>query len=507
MQKQISPLYRPCVLANAVSRFVSDAAELLCAWLLSLMLAAIMEANWTRAWQIAGVTVACLSACALLVWLTGKRSGRVTDVAQQRYRELLCEAVIRQRTWFPTSGEFHARMEKDAETITRFFSTACPQGIVALLELAVCGGLLASRHGGLGLIFLLMSLLQLLPTLLYEKWAKSVYEKAVHNDEAFSDWISAGLRGIATLKSFRQEGWFLSRLKKYRQDVVNAAKKENATATVEDVVTELIHTLLQDGSYLILGMAALNAAVGVAEIPVLLVLSQHMFSAVANLVHGRVLQSRYQQALAHLDELHSPRRDEEASQKLVLHAERIAKSYGEKQVLQPMTLDIRPGDRILLRGRNGSGKTTLLRILLGLSEPDTGAVYRGRQRVAFALQEEPALNVPMEQLAQTLAARGALSMTRFLLHAGAFQVTEVLERTPEACSAGQRKKVYLALALSCASDLLVLDEPTNHLDTDSVAYLLRQLDKYPGALLICSHDPRVTMQRIWTMEGGQLHEA
>ena len=92
-------------------------------------------------------------------------------------------------------------------------------------------------------------------------------------------------------------------------------------------------------------------------------------------------------------------------------------------------------------------------------------------------------------------------------HADAFQVSEILERTPEACSAGQRKKFYLSLSLACASDLLVLDEPTNHLDTDSVAYLLRQLEKYSGALLICSHDPRVTMKRVWTMEGGQIHES
>lgn len=315
------------------------------------------------------------------------------------------------------------------------------------------------------------------------------------------------MRGIATLKSFRQEGWFLNRLKKYRQDVVDAAKKENATATVEDIVTELIHTLLQDGSYLILGIFALNATIGVAEIPVLLVLSQHMFSAVADLVHGRILQYRYQQALAHLDELRLPSKDEDASEQLVLRAEQITKSYGEKQVLQPMSLDVGHGDRILLRGHNGSGKTTLLRILLGLSEPDSGALYRGRQAVAFALQEEPALHVPMERLAQTIAAQGVLSMTQFMQHAGAFQVTEVLERTPEACSARQRKKFYLALALACNSDLLVLDEPTNHLDTDSVDYLLRQLEKYPGALLICSHDPRVTMKRVWTMERGQIHEA
>lgn len=165
VQKQIPAHYRSCVMANAISRFVSDAAELLCAWLLSLMLAAIMEANWTHTWQLAAVNVVCLTACALLVWLTGKWSSRVTDAAQQRYRERLCEAVIRQRTWFPTSGELHARMEKDADTITQFFSMACPQGIVALLELAVCGILLALQHGWLALIFLLMSLLQMLPTL------------------------------------------------------------------------------------------------------------------------------------------------------------------------------------------------------------------------------------------------------------------------------------------------------------------------------------------------------
>lgn len=507
MKKKISALYRPCVWANAVSRFVLDAAELLCAWLLSLMLASIMEAGWQRAWQLAGLTAACLLGSALMILVTGIWSRRTTDSTQQQYREMLCEAVIRQRTWVPTSGELHARMETDADTITRYFSTACPKGIVALLELAVCGGVLAGMHTWLGLVFLLMSLLQLLPTVLYEKWAKAVYEKAVHNDEAFSDWVNAGLRGIATLKSFRQEGWFLERLKKYRQDVVDAAKKENATATVEDIVTELIHTLLQDGSYLILGISALNAAIGAAEIPVLLVLSQRLFSAVDGLVHGRIHQYKYQQALQHLRDLQVSETNGDAPIPVLLHAEQITKSYGEKRVLQPLSLDIAPGDRILLRGHNGSGKTTLLRILLGLSDPDSGTLRRGRRAAAFALQEEPALGETMEQLAQALAAQGTLSMPQFVQHAGAFQVADVLQRTPETCSAGQRKKFYLALSLACFSDLLVLDEPTNHLDTDSVAYLLRQLEDYPGALLVCSHDARVRMKRVWTLEGGLLHEA
>lgn len=75
-------------------------------------------------------------------------------------------------------------------------------------------------------------------------------------------------------------------------------------------------------------------------------------------------------------------------------------------------------------------------------------------------------------------------------------------------SGGQLKRFFLAAALAKRSDLLILDEPTNHLDTDSVRYLMTQLELYPGAMLICTHAewPAFSWDRIVEMQGGILYE-
>ena len=223
-----------------------------------------------------------------------------------------------------------------------------------------------------------------------------------------------------------------------------------------------------------------------------------------------------------------------------------SKDFGIRTLFADLTLHIREGDRLGLIGPNGSGKSTLLKVLAG-EEPLGGGERRcsTRLRVELVGQEssvDPGLTV-LEQVlagcgekrdlllrfselseavadnpdnAVLLAELGVLSQRMDESEAWSLeqQCQEVLQRlgitdlhSPvEALSGGYRKRVGLASALVACPDVLLLDEPTNHLDAAAVEWLQSWLDRYPGAVVLVTHDryvlDRVT-RRIVEVELGE----
>ena len=223
-----------------------------------------------------------------------------------------------------------------------------------------------------------------------------------------------------------------------------------------------------------------------------------------------------------------------------------SKDFGIRTLFADLTLHIREGDRLGLIGPNGSGKSTLLKVLAG-EEPLGGGERRcsSRLRVELVGQEssvDPGLTV-LEQVlagcgekrdlllrfselseavadspdnAVLLAELGVLSQRMDESEAWSLeqQCQEVLQRlgitdlhsAVEALSGGYRKRVGLASALVACPDVLLLDEPTNHLDAAAVEWLQSWLDRYPGAVVLVTHDryvlDRVT-RRIVEVELGE----
>ena len=223
-----------------------------------------------------------------------------------------------------------------------------------------------------------------------------------------------------------------------------------------------------------------------------------------------------------------------------------SKDFGIRTLFADLTLHIREGDRLGLIGPNGSGKSTLLKVLAG-EEPLGEGERRcsSRLRVELVGQEssvDPGLTV-LEQVlagcgekrdlllrfselseavaenpdnAMLLAELGVLSQRMDESEAWSLeqQCQEVLQRlgitdlhSPvEALSGGYRKRVGLASALVACPDVLLLDEPTNHLDAAAVEWLQSWLDRYPGAVVLVTHDryvlDRVT-RRIVEVELGE----
>lgn len=194
---------------------------------------------------------------------------------------------------------------------------------------------------------------------------------------------------------------------------------------------------------------------------------------------------------------------------MLLSAEKIVKSYNEKELLNNVSLFIDKGDKIGLIGVNGTGKSTFLRILAQVEKPDEGTVtkYTGT-RVQY-LPQNPVLNDNFTILEHifsdipTLRDSKEFEARKILMQLG---ITDIEKRVGH-LSGGQIKCMEIAKVLIHPCDVLILDEPTNHLDIDMVQWLENYLIKYQGAIIMVTHDryflERVT-NKIVEIDGGSL---
>ena len=223
----------------------------------------------------------------------------------------------------------------------------------------------------------------------------------------------------------------------------------------------------------------------------------------------------------------------------------VSVSFGGARLLDGVTLQIEPGERIGLLGRNGSGKSTLMKLLVGDIAPDAGGIVcNGDVRIAMLPQDVPddlpgtvydvvasggrehvELLREYHDLSHQIAKGGDDGLLRKLERvqhqietSGAWhyhqRVETVIARTEldenarfQFLSAGLKRRVFLAKALVNEPDLLLLDEPTNHLDISSILWLEDFLLKYEKTLMFVTHD-RAFLQglatRIVEIDRGRL---
>jgi len=202
----------------------------------------------------------------------------------------------------------------------------------------------------------------------------------------------------------------------------------------------------------------------------------------------------------------------------VIRLSQLTLRRGAKALLEGADLTLYAGERAGLIGANGSGKTSLFALLRGELHADKGdAELPAHWRIAHVAQETPALaraaveyvidgDTTLRTLEREVAATQdgnrlgelhaalgdadaytARSRAETLLMGLGFSESE-LTQAVSTFSGGWRMRLNLAQALMCPSDLLLLDEPTNHLDLDAIIWLEDWLARYPGTLLVISHD-------------------
>lgn len=152
---------------------------------------------------------------------------------------------------------------------------------------------------------------------------------------------------------------------------------------------------------------------------------------------------------------------------------------------------IKRQDRVALFGVNGAGKSTLLKVIVGHTTPTSGVVTLGSSvQVGYFSQNsldvlDPQLTL-LEELQRQLPTAN-LGTLRSILGAFKFSGDDV-DKKIKILSGGEKSRLVLASILAKAPNFLVLDEPTNHLDIKSRETLLDAIKKFPGTVLIVSHD-------------------
>ncbi len=222
----------------------------------------------------------------------------------------------------------------------------------------------------------------------------------------------------------------------------------------------------------------------------------------------------------------------------VLILDAVSYSIAGRNLLERASLMVDPGRRVGLIGRNGAGKSTLLKLIGGELQPDGGSIRLGaRTRLGYVAQEAPGGDAtPLEVVLRADAERSALLAEandpavapervaelhdRLLtieadaaparaaaILSGLGFATEAQARPMSSFSGGWRMRVALAAVLFSAPDLLLLDEPTNHLDLEATLWLEQYLEKFPGAVLLVSHDRQLldrAVEAIAHLDGGKL---
>ncbi|NNE27052.1 MAG: ABC-F family ATP-binding cassette domain-containing protein [Saprospiraceae bacterium] len=177
--------------------------------------------------------------------------------------------------------------------------------------------------------------------------------------------------------------------------------------------------------------------------------------------------------------------------KIVVKVDAVSKSYGDKEVLEDVSLEIERGQKVAFVGQNGQGKSTLVKIIAGLLDYNTGNSELGHNVIPnyFAQNQSEVFDDKLTAL-ETLESRcdpEFYTRARHTLGAFAFSGEDALKKV-SVLSGGEKSRLAMACLVSKKSNFLILDEPTNHLDIQAKAILKQAIMDYPGTLIIVSHD-------------------
>jgi len=195
----------------------------------------------------------------------------------------------------------------------------------------------------------------------------------------------------------------------------------------------------------------------------------------------------------------------------VIEVDNISKSFGDKTLIDKLSLTIPRGSIVGIIGGNGAGKTTFLKMLMNQEQPDSGAIHIGETvDMAYVDQSRDELNGENTVWQEVSDGLDTLQIGTYEIssraYVGRFNFKgSDQQKLVKQLSGGERNRLHLAKLLKRGANVLLLDEPTNDLDIETLRALDEGLLAFPGTVIVVSHD-RWFLDRIAThilaFEGG-----
>ncbi|MEA1938943.1 MAG: ATP-binding cassette domain-containing protein, partial [Pseudomonadota bacterium] len=179
---------------------------------------------------------------------------------------------------------------------------------------------------------------------------------------------------------------------------------------------------------------------------------------------------------------------------MVIDIDRLSKGYGERLLIDDLSLRIPPGAIVGIIGPNGAGKTTFMRMITGQESPDSGTLELGETvSLGYVDQSRDALTAEKTVWEEISEGKDVIETGKRQMPSRAYTSTFNFKGSDQQkrvgqLSGGERNRVHLAKMLKECANVLLLDEPTNDLDVDTLRALEDALAGFPGCVLITSHD-------------------
>ncbi|NHT76533.1 ATP-binding cassette ChvD family protein [Rhizobium sp. PP-F2F-G38] len=188
---------------------------------------------------------------------------------------------------------------------------------------------------------------------------------------------------------------------------------------------------------------------------------------------------------------------------VVIEAENLSKSYGDRLLIDNLTFKLPPGGIVGVIGPNGAGKTTLFRMITGQETPDSGSITVGETvDLGYVDQSRDSLGGDKTVWEEISGGNDIIKLGKYDMNSraycGAFNFKGGdQQQKVGSLSGGQRNRVHLAKMLKDGGNVILLDEPTNDLDTETLSALEEALEAFAGCAVIISHD-RMFLDRLAT---------
>ncbi len=188
---------------------------------------------------------------------------------------------------------------------------------------------------------------------------------------------------------------------------------------------------------------------------------------------------------------------------VVIEMDGVTKGYGDRLLIDGLSLKLPPGGIVGIIGPNGAGKTTLFRMITGQEKPDSGSIRIGETvHLGYVDQSRDALDGNKTVWEEISGGAEVIKLGKYEMNSRAYCSTFNFKGGDQQqkvgnLSGGQRNRVHLAKMLKDGGNVLLLDEPTNDLDTETLAALEIALENFAGCAVIISHD-RMFLDRLAT---------
>lgn len=189
--------------------------------------------------------------------------------------------------------------------------------------------------------------------------------------------------------------------------------------------------------------------------------------------------------------------------KRVIELQGVAKGFGDRLLIDDLSLSIPPGSLVGVIGPNGAGKTTLLRLITGQEHPDRGQIHLGETvQLAYVDQARDSLENEKTVWEEISGSKDDLLLGSRKMNSRAYVASFNFHGTDQqkkvgVLSGGERNRVHLAKMLTQGANLILLDEPTNDLDVNTLRALEEAIEAFAGCAIIVSHD-RWFLDRVAT---------